>query len=177
MANLKRFFVFFTTAALAALFLSGCGGGGSSSGSKSTKGKGSLKTAGLVSSGLLVGGLDVVISIPYGVTVELDPATNKPARSVVTLVGTADPKMTMESLQYVAATPTTKGSLRIVYLNSVGFTPADSLSIWFDITTGFFPQAIDFALTKFEIATMTADGSTINSPLAVQNPVFTAEII
>lgn len=153
------------------------GGGGSSSGISTTRAKTSLKTSGLASSGLLVGALEVVISMPYGVTVELDPATNEPARSVVTLVGTADPKMTMSALHYVAATPTTKGSLRIVYINAAGFTPSDSLSIGLDIATGFFPKATDFALTKFEITTMSADGSTINAPAAVQNPVFTAEII
>jgi hypothetical protein len=96
---------------------------------------------------------------------------------VVQLVGTADPAMTLNALDYTAAKPDTKGSLRIVYFNAAGFAPTDSISVQLDIATGFFPQASDFSLTKFEITTMSADGSTVNSPTPVTNPKFSVEVI
>jgi hypothetical protein len=175
LTSMCRFYMFYL---MLALILGGCGSGsGTASSSRTTKVKTSVKTAGLASSGLLVGAMEVVISFPYGVTAELDPVTNEPARSVVQLVGTSDPAMTMNALTYVAATPTTRGSLKIYYFNAKGFTPSDSLSVQLDIATGFFPQGSDFSLSKFEIVTMTADGNTINSQAPVPNPVFTAEVI
>jgi len=176
MANLKGIFSWCAVFLLFVLILGGCGSGSGTSSARTTKAKTSLKTAGLASSGLLVGAMEVVVSFPYGVTVELDPVTNEPAKSVVQLVGTSDPAMTLNALSYVAASPTAKGSLRIVYLNAAGFTPSDSLSVQLDIATGFFPQASDFSLTKFEIVTMAADGNTINPQAPVPNPVFTAEV-
>jgi hypothetical protein len=177
MANLSGKCRFITLSLLLTIMLAGCGSGSGTGSSRTTKAKTSLKTAGLASTGLLVGAMAVVISFPYGVTVELDPVTNEPARSVVTLVGTSDPAMTMKALTYVAASPTTKGSLTIYYLNAAGFTPSDSISVQLDIANGFFPQASDFTLTKFEIVTMTADGKTINPQAPVPNPAFTAEVI
>jgi len=178
MVNLTGLCRFVALFLLLALTLGGCGSGsGTTSSNRTTKAKTSVKTSGLVQPGFLVGALEVVISIPYGVTVELDPVTNEPSRNVVTLVGTAAPSMTMNALTYVAATPAAKGSLKIIYLNAAGFAPADSISVQLDIATGFFPTAGDFSLTKFEIVTMTADGSTVNSPAPVQNPAFTVEVI
>lgn len=159
-----------------ALLFTGCGSGGSS-GSSSRKVATTVKTAGLVTGGMLAGNLEVIISIPYGVTVELDPLTNQPARSVVQLIGTTDPAMTMKALDYVPPTPTAHGSLRVAYLAATGFNPADAILIQLDIATGFFPVASDFSLIKFEVGTMSADGSTINAPAPVSNPVFTVEII
>ncbi len=178
MVNLKKIFRWHALFLLFVFILGGCGSGGEiTSSARTTKAKTSLRTAGLASPGLVVGAMEIVIAFPYGVTVELIPGTNEPARSVVTLVGSTDPGMTLNALTYVAATPTTKGSLKIIYLNAAGFTPADSLSVQLDIATGFFPIASDFSLTKFEIVTMTPDGSTINSPAPVLNPVFTATVI
>lgn len=177
----RKLILLFLCLALAILF-AGCGSGGSS-GKSTQKATTTLKTSGLVTGGMLVGDLEVVISIPYGVTVELDPLTNQPAKSVVQLVGTTDPAMTMKALDYVAPLPPpspngspTNGSLRIVYLAATGFNPADAILIQLDIATGFFPVASDFSLTKFEVGTMSADGSTINTPTPVPDPVFTVTI-
>lgn len=155
--------------------LSGCGSGGASP-SRTTKAKTSLKTAGLVASGLLVATLEVVVDLPYGVTVELDPLTSQPAKSVVQLVGTTDPAMTLNTLEYVAPTPTTKGSLRITYVAAAGFTPSDSIAISLDIANGFFPVASDFSLTKFEIGTMSYATDASGNKLLDSNgyPVITS---
>lgn len=181
MVNLKSIFGCCAVFLLAVLILGGCGSGsGTTASNRTTKAKTSVKTSGLVPPGFLVGALEIVIAIPYGVTVELDPVTNEPSRNVVTLVGTSDPSMTMKALTYVAATPTAKGSLKIIYLNAAGFTPADSISVQLDIATGFFPTASDFSLSKFEVISMAvnADGSlTVNPSAPVQNPAFTVEVI
>lgn len=172
---LRKLLLFIPCLALAMLF-SGCGSGGSSA-PATRKATTTVKTAGLVSGGMLVGDLEVIISIPYGVTVELIPGTVNPVQSVVQLIGTTDPAMTMKALDYVPPTPTANGSLRIVYLAATGFNPSDAILIQLDIATGFFPIASDFSLTKFEVGTMSADGSTINTPVPVANPVFTVTII
>lgn len=167
------------------LALSACGSGGSSPG-RSTKAKTSLKTAGLVSPGTLVATLEVIIAIPYGVTVELDPVSQQPASSVVALVGTTDPAMTLKTLDFIAPTPTAKGSLRVTYLAADGFTPSDSITITLDIATGYFPVASDFSLTKFEIGTMAyvtdANGNkTLNiypiAPVPNPNSLLTVNVI
>lgn len=152
----------------AALF--GCGSGGSSSPSRTTKAKTSLKTAGLVSPGTLVATLEVIIAIPYGVTVELDPVSQQPAKSVVTLVGNTDPAMVLSALDYIAPTPSANGSLKISYVVATGFTPSDSIAITLDIANGFFPVASDFSLTKFDIGTMSADGTSKYPIAPVPNP-------
>lgn len=157
--------------------VTGCGSGGSSTVSRSTKAKTSVKTAGLVAPGLLVGALEIVISIPYGVTVECITGTNEPVQSVVQLVGTADPKMLLSAMNYTPATPTNKGSLKIQYYNAVGFTPSDSLLVQLDIATGFFPIEADFSLTKYDVVAMSADGNTIYPVAPVLNPVFGVSII
>lgn len=161
----------FTVAAI------GCGSGSGGSSVKNSKAKASLKTAGLVPPGFLAGTLEVEISIPYGVTAELIPGTSNPAKNVVQLIGASDPKMTLNALDYLPATSSSKGSLRIIYLNAAGFTPADSLLVQLDVTTGFFPTAADFSLTKFEVTRMSADGNTIYAPEPVLNPTFTVEVI
>lgn len=172
-----RFYCLFPLLIALCFALAACGSGGNSSPGRTSKATTSLKTAGLVPPGTRVATLDVIISIPYGVTVEVDPVTNEPVSSVVTLVGTTDPAMTMKTLDYIAATPSTNGSLRITYIAADGFTPSDSIAITLDIATGFFPVASDFSLTKFDIGTMAyttdANGNTILNiyPIApVPNP-------
>lgn len=163
------------------MIVAGCGGGGgggtAAPASVTTKAKTTLRTSGLTTSGYVVTSLDIIISIPYGVTVELDPVTKQPSKNVVQLIGIIDPAMVINTLDYVPATASSKGTLRIVYINAVGFTPSDSLLVQLDITTGFFPKAADFSLQKFEITTMTLDGKTITPPTAVLSPIFTATVI
>jgi hypothetical protein len=141
--------------------LSGCGSGGSSAPNRTTKIKTSMKTAGLttgyVPAGYVVGTLDLVLSIPYGVTVELDPLTNQPVKSVLQLVGTTDPAMTLNTLDYVAPTSTVPGTLRISYVAAAGFTPSDSISVTLDIANGISPSTSDFSLTKYDIGVVKFD--------------------
>lgn len=159
------------------LITAGCGGGDSSSQPTARKSSTTVKTSGLVTSGMLVGALEIVVSFPYGVMPAIDPTTNEPARSVARLIGTADPGMTLSALQYTAPTPTSPGSLRVVYLNAAGFTPSDAILIELIVATGYFPTTADFNLTKFEVTAMSADGKTIYAPAAVQNPTMTVEIL
>lgn len=178
MKTLLKLIISITAIIALSIALTGCGSGsGSYTGSRSTKAKTSVKTSGLVTSGFLAGALEIIISIPYGVTVELIPGTSNPSSNVVQLLGTSDPKMILNALDYVPATSTSKGSLKIIYLNAAGFTPSDSIFVQLDIATGFFPQAADFSLTKFEVTKMTTDGSTIYPSAPVSNPSFSVEII
>jgi hypothetical protein len=137
-----------------------------------------MKTAGLttgyVPAGYVVGTIDLVLAIPYGVTVELDPLTNQPAKSIIQLVGTTDPSMTLNTLDYVAPTSTLPGSLRITYIAAAGFTPSDSINVTLDIATGFFPVATDFSLTKYDIGVVKLDpvtGAILDSQnISIPNP-------
>lgn len=158
--------------------LSGCGSGGSSAPNRTTKIKTSMKTSslttGYVPAGYVVGTIDLVLSIPYGVTVELDPSTNQPAKSVVQLVGTTDPAMVLNALDYVAPTSTSNGTLRISYVAAAGFTPSDSISVTLDIANGFSPSTSDFTLTKYDIGVIKLDpitGSILDSQnISIPNP-------
>lgn len=169
--QLKRYCLFLVLLALCFTF-SACGSGGGSSPSRTTKLKTSMKTAalttGIVPSGYVVSTIDLILAFPLGITVELDPLTNQPAKSVLQLVGTTDPAMTLSTLDYVAPTASSPGSLRITYVAAAGFTPSDSIDVTLDITSGFSPLATDFSLTKYDIGVMKLDPLT-GSILDTQN--------
>ena len=165
----------------ACLIIAGCGGGGGGGAAvpvaASATAKTTLKTSGLVAPGYVVTSLDIVITFPNGITVELDPVSKQPSNNVVQLIGIVDPAMVMSALDYTPATSSSSGSLRVVYINAAGFNPSDSLLVQLDITTGFYPKSADFTLTKFDITTMSTDGSNKTSATPVPNPVFTATVI
>lgn len=165
----------------ACLIIAGCGGGGGGGAAvpvaASATAKTTLKTSGLVDQGYVVTSLDIVITFPNGITVELDPVSKQPSKNVVQLIGTVDPAMVMSALDYTPATSSSRGSLRVVYINAAGFNPSDSLLVQLDITTGFYPKSADFTLTKFDITTMSTDGNNKTSATPVPNPVFTATVI
>lgn len=189
----KHIIMIITATFFFGITLSGCG---SSSGNQPVrKAKASVKTAGLVAAGLFVETLDITISFPIGITVALSPGTTYDSSptthnliaSVVQCLDKnglpIDPGVTLSALTYTPATPTTQGSLRIVYLNAEGFTPSDSLLIQLDITPGSSPKESDFSLTKFQVTpvSITMSGGTAvftnYSAKPVLNPIFTTKFI
>lgn len=153
------------------LVFAGCGSSGSSSGANANKVKTSVKTAGLLA-GQTLGAVQLSISFPYGVTVELDPVTHVPSSRVVKLIGAPDQSMVFQSAKYTAATPTTNGLLEFSIFNVAGFGAMEYIAVQLDISDGFFPNATDFSITKFAVADIVNYQST-----EITNFSFTVEVI
>lgn len=149
----------------------GCGSGGSSTASHSAKALAKVKTSGLLTTGETLGAIMLTISVPPGVTVSIDPATNKPAVGVVTLVGATDSSMVFQYLTYTAPTATASGSLGFMVVNAQGFGPVEYLSVQLDVSTGYFPVAGDFVVSNFAVAGITNYAQTL-----VQNPTVSVDI-
>lgn len=157
---------------LVLLIFAGCGGGsGDSTGAKAKKVKTTVKTAGLLG-GQTLGAVQLGISFPYGVTVELDPVTHEPTSKAVKLIGATDQSMVFQAVKYTAATPSTKGLLEFSIFNAAGFGAMEYVAVQLDITEGFFPNTSDFSITKFAVADIVNYQTT-----EITNFTFTVEII
>lgn len=153
------------------LVFAGCGGSESSTGANAKKVNTTLKTAGLLG-GQTLGAVQLGISFPYGVTVELDPVTHEPTSKVVRLIGATDQTMVFQAVKYTAATPSTKGLLEFTIFNAAGFGAMEYVAVQLDITEGFFPNKSDFSITKFAVADIVNYQTT-----EITNFTFTVEII
>lgn len=160
--NFKYFLVFTALLALC-VAITGCGSGGSTPSARNSN-KATLKTAGLLPAGYLVSNIDIVISIPYGVSLKYvsvtDPNTQKLIKyaadpSIFSYNGTTTNAMSLQlNTTYIPPQPPTNGvpnsgTLRIVYLNAEGFTPSDSISFELDIANGFSPKESDFSTPTY----------------------------
>lgn len=169
--NIRQFITLATLFTIC-IALAGCGSGGGSAAQK-PKANASLKTSGLVPTGTLVSALYIDLVIPYGVTAATDPLTNEPVKSVVQLVGTIDPAQTLNSIKYVAPTPTSTGLIKLTYYAYTGFTPADSIIIELDLTNGFStPTKNDFNITRFDYGTISSGslGADMSADISYPNP-------
>lgn len=168
---IRQFIIFATLLVFCASFF-GCGSGGGTAPQK-PKAKAALKTSGLVPAGTLVSALYIDITIPYGVTAAIDPASGQPASTVVQLVGKTDPAQTLKSIDYVAPTLTTNGTIKLAYYAANGFTPSDSITIELDLADGFTPPTISaFNITRFDYGTIStgSTGTNMSADISYPNP-------
>ena len=167
-----------TTGLLTALFgiisLSGCGGGGGGGSTPTpppltqpTTAVLEISTQGTLPSGSQIGGIDVTIALPNGVTVK--SATNPPETDsgVVVTSGVAVENSTVLST-YTAATSTSTGNVRVLLANSSGFGTGEFLTIYCDIASGSTPTASDFSVSGFVVKDL--NGAAISG----LNAAFTA---
>jgi hypothetical protein len=158
-------------ATLCCLVLPGCGAGGSTGSAAAAKAVTKVQTTGLLAGGEVIGAIRLGISIPFGVSAALDPATGLPAASVVQLVGAADPTLVFQQVHYVAPTPVARGSLDFVVVNAQGFAALEYLAVQLDIAPGYFPVAGDFTVSDFSVA-----GITNYQETTISNPTMSVEI-
>lgn len=159
-------------AAFVLLTAVGCGGGGAEkAGQDPVKTIASVKLAGALPAGRVIGAIQLTITMPLGVTVQLDPVTKNPTPDVVKLIGATDTQMVFQGVSYTPATSTSKGELKFMVFNVTGFGSAESINVQLDVSPGFFPSASDFSLTDFAVSDITDFDTFI-----ILNPAYTVQI-
>lgn len=146
--------------------ISGCGGGGGGGGSSTpgttpsqpTTAIVKLSTSGTLSSGTLIGGADITLALPAGVSVK--STTNPPQTDagVITASGVAASSTTIAV--YTVTTNTLPGKVRIMLVNANGFSTGEFVTISCDIAVGNSPTAAGFSLVNF--SAVNVNGSAIS---------------
>ena len=107
-----------------------------------------ISTQGTLPSGTQIGGIDVTIALPTGVTVKSVTSPPETDSGVVVTSGVAAANSTVLST-YTAATSTSTGKVRVLLANSNGFGTGEFMTINCDIALGSTPTASDFSLSGF----------------------------
>lgn len=163
--------------ALALFTLSACGGGGGGGGGTTpappaqtspTAAVVKISTTGTLASGALIGGIDMTITLPAGVTVKSTANPPETDAGVVAASGVAAGSMI--ETNYTAATSGTAGTLRILVANANGFGMGEFATVHCNIASGSTPTAGEFSLPTFTAKDL--NGAAL-SGLA---PDFTADI-
>jgi len=99
-----------------------------------------------------IGGIDVTLDLPAGVTVKATPDSANPAvqvtnADVVAASGAATGANTGTIATYTAATATVAGKVMVQVANADGFGTGEFLTVNCDIAAGSFPKATDFTVT------------------------------
>lgn len=130
--------------------LSGCGanpGGGSTATSQPTSAVIKVSTQGTLTSGTQIGGLDITVTLPTGVSVK--SVTNPPETdSGVVVTSDAAANSTVLST-YAVATSASTGKVRVLLANTGGFGTGEFMTIHCDIASGSTPTASGFGLSGF----------------------------
>jgi hypothetical protein len=146
------------------LGIAGCGGGGNGASTASQR-----KAVSEVSLGGLdqtVGGIQLTLNIPPGVTVQTDAAGV--SSGAVELVGASGSSNMQKT--FTTDPVTGKGKLMLLVIEPGGFTANQAIMVHLDIT-GNIPQAADFTIDSLLISDL--NGRTISG----LPPDFTVEII
>ena len=99
-----------------------------------------------------IGGIDVTLDLPAGVTVKATPDSANPAvqvtnADVVAASGAATGANTGTIATYTAATSTAPGRVMVQVANADGFGTGEFVTVNCDIAAGSFPKATDFTVT------------------------------
>lgn len=148
------------------LGIAGCGGGGNSS----TNSAAARKTSSVVnlptSLTQPIGGLQLTLNFPPGITVDTD-TNGQPLGSVVQLSG--GPASLVTAVKYVPATAVAGGTLKLIVTDVNGFVAGESVSITMNIVSGQ-PAKSDFSVTDITISDL--NGVTLTG---LPEPVFTID--
>jgi len=141
-----------TTGLLMAMFgiisLSGCGSGGGDGVTQPTTAVLKMSTQGTLPSGTQIGGIDVTITLPTGVTVKSVASPPETDSGVVVTSGVAAANSTVLST-YTPATSSSTGKVRVLLANSTGFGTGEFMTVHCDIASGSTPTASDFSVSGF----------------------------
>jgi hypothetical protein len=146
------------------LGIAGCGGGGGSAASQ----RKAVSKLSFAATNQTVGGIQVTLNIPLGITVQTDTEGNATG-SVVEVVGGTNNVAIQKS--YTPATTAAKGKLTLIIIEPAGFTPTEFILVHFDITQGVSPNLLDLTVDKPIISDLS--GNTIE----VVNFDYSVEII
>src|SRR5512147_2222614 len=146
-----------TAILIAAALLSGCSrSGGSGAATSPPLAAGAVnETGGLLKLGAvgaattLIGGIDLRVNLPAGVTIDADPATGEAAGGAVALSGAAADNGLIAA-KYAPASGTTPATLYIILINAAGFHTGEFATVRFNLAEGTSLPAVGaFVITNF----------------------------
>jgi hypothetical protein len=146
--------------------LAGCGSGGSSTsgidaghglGPSSTESSATV-TVGAQASAVdtVIYGVEFTITLPAGVSVTADPATGEPQTGVLRV----NDSRAFSGGKYTAATATTPATLKVIIVDSSGFTAGDLATVSCSVAPGSAVSAAGFSLSSF--SARGADGAPLS---------------
>jgi len=143
---------------LAALFIAACTGGGGGA-PQPTTAVVKLLTVGTLASGIQIGGIDVTLHLPSGVTVKTE---TKPPQTDSGVVIASGVTTTTNSYLISTFTPSTN-DVRILVVNSdgFGFATGEYVTVNCDIASGSHPVPTDFTVTSMTVKDL-IDANAIN---------------
>ena len=124
------------------IVLSNCGGGGSGSNpppAQPTTALVKVSLQGTLASGTTIGGVDMSMTLPAGVSVKTQLNSTETASSVVTASGVA-----ATNSQVISTYTSTTGVVRILLANAEGFGVGEVALVNCDISAGYSPATSDF---------------------------------
>lgn len=148
---MRKLFLLF---ALSSLFIiTACGskgGGGGSTAVQLTTAKLKLSTSGSLPAGTLIGGIDVTIVLPDGVSAmsTTAPITDS---GVVTASGLATPSSATVMGKYSAASGATHGNVRVLLAYPNGLTKGEFATVNCEIASGNVPTEDQFIINATEV--------------------------
>ncbi len=159
------------------LALTACGGGGGGGDTnpnpnpQPTKAVVTLatKVTGSIPPGTTLGGYEVTLVLPAGVTVKSTMSPPEPDSGVVSATGEAAGSYIMAN--YTAATSSSAGSIKLVLVSSSTINAGIFSTITCDLAAGSSPSAADFTTTDFKasglVSTPTASTVDLTSELSL----------
>src|SRR6185369_898652 len=153
----------------AAAAMSGCSGGSGGAAAPVTVAKptGGLIKLGTSGTSASIGGIDLQVSLPAGVTVAADPVTGNVASGVVTISGAAaGGSNSLVAAKYTPAATGSPAKLHIVMVSAAGLPPGEFATIRFDLAAGASLPAKD-AFSTANISAKGLDGLTLSGVTAV----------
>lgn len=140
----------------AVLSCGGSGGGGGGGTPQSTTAVLMLSTSGALPTGTQIGGIDVAVNLPAGVTVNATPDPVNTSvlvtdSGVVVASGVGAGANTSALATYTPATSSAAGKVIIHMANPSGFGAGEFVTVNCDIAAGSYPVAADFSLTGLTV--------------------------
>lgn len=131
-----------------------CTGSDNSSPSQPTTAVVKILSSGTLASGVNIGGINVTLVLPSGVTVKATPGSANSTvlvtnPGVVVASGVATGANIFSSATYSAAAGGVPGQAVVHVANAVGFGTGEFVTVNCDISAGSFPAASDFHLIDF----------------------------
>jgi hypothetical protein len=145
---------------ISSLLLSGCSGGGKEAAVTQPQAAAATFTGGQLKLGAagtatdLIAGMDLLVNLPAGVTVDANPASGEAASGAVAISGAAAGSNSLVVAKYAPAAADTPAKLHIVVINAAGFSPGEFATVKFNLAAG----ASLPALNAFTIASFSAKG-------------------
>ncbi|SNB46283.1 hypothetical protein [Geobacter sp. DSM 9736] len=135
-----------------------------------------LSTAGTLTAPATIGGIEVLISLPTGVSVPLaDQVTGEVDAAAFTVSGVA-PAGTSASGKFTAAAGTSPATIKLIVTSTAGFGTGEFVTITCNLASGTVVTQSDFSLTGFKAVNNVLTGGSVGAPISGITPALTATL-